>query len=167
RALRGYLRRPWTVAAGVLVLALAALAIVALPSRSDRSLPTPGQAGIAPDVVPTVPPAVAPRIVSVEVKHFRRNPPQKLGKIGVTSEPILFDDDVRVHAQLSVPAYCYLIALNPDGKVQLCEPSTPTEAPAQTDRLDYPQGTVYFPLTDGVGLQAFVLLVSRQPLPPF
>jgi hypothetical protein len=65
-----------------------------------------------------------------------------------------------------VPAYCYLIALNPDGKVQLCEPKE-AEAPARLDQIDYPLGNEYFPLNDGIGLQAFVLLASRRPLPPF
>jgi serine/threonine protein kinase len=168
RALRGYLRRPWTVAAGVLVLALAALAFLAPPSRSDRSLPTSGQAGAAPGLVPTVQPAVAPRIVSFEVKHFRGDQPfVSLGTIGVSPEPILFDDSLRVRARLDVPAYCYLIALNPDGQIQLCDPSEEASAPAQTDQITCPLGNKYFPLNDGTGLQAFVLLASRRPLPPF
>ena len=38
----------------------------------------------------------------------------------------------------------------------------------QTEDIRYPPSeTGYFALSDGLGLQAFVLLASRDPLPPF
>jgi predicted Ser/Thr protein kinase len=146
RALRRFRRRPWMVAVAAAVLGLAALAFFIAPAAT---------------------PSIAPRVLSLEVKHFRGDPPVALGTIGVTPGPTLFDDDVRVHAQLNTPAYCYLIALNADGKTWLCHPPTPTEAPARADAITYPLGNHYFPLNDGLGLQAFILLASRVPLPPF
>ncbi len=145
QALRRFRRRPWMVAVASAVLGLAALASFLAPAA----------------------PAVVPRIVSFEVKYFRGDPPVALGTIGVTPGPFLFDDDVRVHAQLKTPGYCYLIALNPNGMVQLCHPSTDTGPPPRSDQIVYPLDSQYFPLSDGTGFQGFVLLVSRQPLPSF
>ncbi len=135
------------------------------PARTE---PRPPGTSTAPGAVFPMSPAAALRIASFEVKHFRGDkPPKALGTIGGSSSPILFDDDVRVQARFSAAAYCYLIALNPDGKVQLCHPATSTETPPRVEELAYPLGNLYFPLNDGTGLQAFVLLASRAPLPPF
>ena len=145
RAMRRFRRRPWMVAVGAAILGLAALAFFIAPAA----------------------PSMAPRVVSLEVRHFRGEPPTALGTIGKTPGPILFDDDVRVFAQLNTPAYCYLIALNPDGSVQLCHPDTETGPPPRSDQIVYPIDSKYFPLTDGTGFQGFVVLASRQPLPSF
>ena len=146
RPLRRYRRRPWMVAAGAAILGLAALATV-----SFLFMPAP-----------------APHIVSLEVRHTRGEPPQTLGTVGATPGPMLFEDDVKVHARLDTPAYCYLIALNPDGKDQLCLPEEATDRPPRSGRMVYPpESKKYFPLTDGVGLQVFLLVASRKPLPPY
>ena len=167
RAIQSFSRRPRIVAAEAVVLGLAALAIVAPWSRPDRTEQPIGPATVPPAASP-LGPAITLRIVSFKIDHFRgAKPPRSLGPIGESPGPILFDDDVRVHARLNAPAYCYLIALNPDGKVQLCHPLKPTEAPLRADEIAYPGGNLYFPLTDGTGLQAFVLLVSSEPLPPY
>ena len=68
----------------------------------------------------------------------------------------------------SIPAYCFLIALNPNGTTQLCYPKSPEIAPAATAAIDYPPDpTRGFGLTDGAGMQAFVLVASAQPLPAY
>src|SRR5262249_39564173 len=64
------------------------------------------------------------------------------------------------------PAYGYLIALDPDGKGQLCSPSTVTSPPSLSDTIRFDDGTDYV-LTGKPGLQAFVVVASRQPLPPY
>ena len=75
---------------------------------------------------------------------------------------------MRVHARLTTPAYCFLIALNPDGKEQLCVPADASTPPTRSDEVSFPPDpTEGFGLTDGVGLQAFVLVASRDPLPPY
>ena len=91
-----------------------------------------------------------------------------LGEIGAASPAAMLDDDVRVSVQLAAPRYCYLLALNPDGSVQLCVPENEETVPARVEKFDFPTaGTHYFGLTDGAGLQAFVLIASEQPLPPY
>jgi hypothetical protein len=86
--------------------------------------------------------------------------------IGLSSRPVLEGDGAFVSARLSTPAFGYLVALNPDGKVQLCAPPDPDEPPRQSSEIRF-DGTSYFPFTDGPGLQVFLVLASRQPLPPF
>ena len=79
-----------------------------------------------------------------------------------------FNDDVRISATLSEPCHCYLLALNPDGSEQLCYPADADTPPEKTASLEFPERTItFFGLTDGIGLQGFVLLASRQPLPAF
>jgi hypothetical protein len=61
-----------------------------------------------------------------------------------------------------------LIALNPDGSEQLCHPASRKVAPPASVVLSYPPDPKDgYGLTDGVGLQAFVLIASRRPLPPY
>jgi hypothetical protein len=108
------------------------------------------------------------KILAMKIRHYRGEKAVFLGEIGPTSHDIRFNDDIRIHAELSEPAYCYLIAFNPDGKVQMCSPRDETTAPGLTAALDYPPNREEgFPLTDGVGLQCFVLVASRQPLPSY
>jgi predicted Ser/Thr protein kinase len=106
------------------------------------------------------------RIDMMQLDLYRRDPPRDLGLIGESSFAARFqDDDVRVHATLSAPGYCYLIALNPDGTEQLCYPQDAATPPPQAAAIDYPPDpTEGFGLTDGIGLQTFVLVASRQPL---
>ncbi|HLJ95178.1 MAG TPA: serine/threonine-protein kinase [Gemmataceae bacterium] len=79
-----------------------------------------------------------------------------------------FDDLVQLKAEFSEPAYCFLLAFNPDGKDQLCWPADSHQPPQRQDRLIYPpKADSFFSLNDGVGLQAFVLLAARQPLPSY
>jgi hypothetical protein len=86
----------------------------------------------------------------------------------VSTQPILLDDDVRMSVRIDAPAFCYLIALNPDGMVQLCHPQGASELPPRSAEINYPLDELsYFPLIDASGLQAFVVVASRQPLPPY
>lgn len=111
----------------------------------------------------------APR-VRMEVKHYRREkgrivslpPVGGPGYIGAFTE-----DWVRITVDFNAPMHCYLIAFNPNGAEQLCFPSAADQVPPQARDLLYPTGSSYFPLTDGIGLQAFVVLASRQPLLPY
>jgi hypothetical protein len=75
---------------------------------------------------------------------------------------------VRVHFQLSRPAYCYLIAYNPDGEEQLCYPEHDTSSPQPIKEYVYPAGEKVFRFGEkDIALQAFILVASRKPLPPF
>lgn len=83
--------------------------------------------------------------------------------------PAMVDDDIKVRVGFSEPAYFYLVALNPDGTVQLCFPDrddAPQSAPISELRYP-PAADTAFGLTDGAGQQAFVVVASREPLPSF
>lgn len=115
---------------------------------------------------------VAPKgeaeITSFEIRHLRKNTRQQVGIIGETSDVVDLNDSARIRVELTQPRYCFLIAFNPDGKDQLCIPLDRNEVPRLTKSIVYhPQLDMAFRFTDGVGAQAFVLLVSREPLPSF
>jgi predicted Ser/Thr protein kinase len=116
-------------------------------------------------------PSVPLRVEALEVEVHRRipEPAKTLGRIGIdVFEGRYQDDDVRVHARLSAPAYCYVIALNADGKDQLFFPEDPATPPPARTQIDAPADSFTgFGLTDGVGLQGVVVLASRQPLPAY
>jgi hypothetical protein len=103
----------------------------------------------------------------MELEHMQGGSPS-LGMIGLDDiSDCREDDDVRIHARLSAPAYFYLIALHPNGSTQLYYPSDEATPPPISDRLSYPLGDETSPLTDGVGLQGYVLIASRRSLPAY
>ena len=169
RALRHLRWKPRAVAVGAAALAcLASLAFALVWRRSDATTLTSARPLEASAILSAAAPEGRLHITSFEIRHFRGDdPPESLGTIVSLTEPFRFDDDVRVHARINIQSYFYLIALNADGKIQLCSPATPTEPPPRSDAINAPPGGLYFPLKDGVGLQAFVLLASREPLPPY
>jgi hypothetical protein len=153
--------RPFTAPAGPprrrkLLAALAALGLVL---------------GLALSIVggyrqPADPPGL--RVVAFRVSQHRGEDAQFLGDLGLSSFAGRVEDDIRVHARLNRPAYSYLLALNPNGTVQLCHPPGETVPPARGDVLEYPTDPdTYFGLTDGAGVQAFVLVTARKPLPSY
>lgn len=155
KELERFLRRPkWLLR---LASALGAAALLALVLGLMRPWAGPAQTPL--------------RIESLEIRHYREDPAKgtlDLGRVGADSEVCRPDDVVRIRAQLNAPAYCYLIALHPNGQTQLYYPKDETQSPDRLSELDYPLDSGYFsPLTDGEGLQAFVLVASRQQLPSF
>ena len=75
-----------------------------------------------------------------------------------------------VRAELSEPAYAYLIAFRPDGTDELCDPDDEDMPPQKKPQPQYPPPTKSderYRLSEGAGLQAFALVVSRQPLPSY
>ena len=118
--LEAYRQRPYRIAAVAGLVVSAAIAALCW-RQSSRPPPKP------PIVIAAA--AQPLRIESFEVALHRRNPPESLGPIGVSAFEARYEDDVRVHARLSAPGYSYLIALNPDGSVDLCLPGTPMSSP--------------------------------------
>jgi serine/threonine protein kinase len=106
------------------------------------------------------------RIVRMDVRHYRGD--NRKGLVGtVPSLTTSVGDGVRVDAGLSRLSYCYLIAYNPDGREQLCLPEDPQTPPNKVKEFVYPRGENRFVLDNGAGLQAFVLVASQRPLPPY
>lgn len=103
------------------------------------------------------------------------HPEQELidqGQIGVAAFTARLGDLAKVEFALDNPMYVYLIALNPTDdpkfRIQLCYPATQTELPQRLSELTYPASEKsYFPMTDGIGQVAFVLIKSETPLPEF
>jgi hypothetical protein len=120
-------------------------------------------------------PDAGPIEAEITVTHYKDQgpgrPPVPVGEVSertIRSIPPRLKDLVRVRVTLSRPAFGYLIALNPDGKDQLCRPVGSRHPDAPGRELDFPEDLKdYFGLTDGVGVQAFVLVASDRPLPAY
>jgi hypothetical protein len=118
-------------------------------------------------------PAAGPLKVSeFTVTHYRDKGKVLVGDLRTSPAAVRLNDDVRLGVRFSAPAYCYLIAFNPDGSVQLCHPTAeggegaPDARPGQQAAFRYPADDKVFVL-DAAGAQAFVLAASARPLPPF
>ena len=115
------------------------------------------------------------RVTRFEIPHFpkfdeNRYDLQATGLLGRKSFTARVEDDVIVRAELSEPAYSYLIAFRPDGSDELCYPDDESTPPAREQRPQYPppaKSDKRYRLSEGTGLYAFVLVVSRRPLPSY
>jgi hypothetical protein len=121
------------------------------------------------------------KVESLAVTQYRDETARSLGDISASDQPILANDSVRVSVKLSTPAYCYLIAFNPDGTEQLCYPEDakltaifyPKNKDAQAMMTKpgleadfrFPRDQYFEPGMPG--LQVFVLIVAEEPLPPY
>jgi hypothetical protein len=120
-------------------------------------------------------PAASPLQAEIAVEHYKelgdgRHVERRgtISEASLASDPPRFKDLVRVHVTLTRPAYGYLIALNPDGRDQFCAPVGGTVPGSPHLGLDYPkEPKKLFRLSDGVGLQAFVVVASDRPLPAY
>ena len=150
---------------------LAALPVLLGRPAADRE-PPPAPPPARPGATPT--PAATPAALeaTLAVRHYRRGVRPglvlSLGEFGERTASARPGDVARVEARFSAPVYAYLVALNPDGSVQPCEPADAHVAPPSSALVSFPPGEGdYFGFTDGKGLQAFVVVASRHPLPPF
>jgi serine/threonine protein kinase len=91
--------------------------------------------------------------------------------IGILCEDInvaTCDQAVKIHAELTAPSYCMLIALNSDGTTHSCCPEDENIPPPMIQVIDYPTGEDgRFELKDTPGLQGFFLISSQKPLPSY
>jgi hypothetical protein len=102
------------------------------------------------------------RLLSVDFTEQSRGRGGGWEPVGPLKRDARLGDVIRLEAHFSRPAYCYLIALNPDGEEVLWSPSGERMAPAA--RIDL---HLDWELREGLGTQAFVLLATARPLPPF
>jgi hypothetical protein len=153
--------------AAVVACGLVALAVWLWPRRSETATP------VAPPLISG--PAAGPLQAGIAVKHYkelgdgrRAVPHGTISETSLANDPPRLKDLVRIHVTLSRPAYVYLIALNPDGTIQLGVPAGGIVPSSPRTELEYPEDPDnYFWLTDGVGLQAFVVVASDRPLPAY
>ncbi len=166
---RGRRGRPSPARRYAVPVAVAAVALVALAA----SLLWPGSGGR------TGPAAKPPAVTEMRATHFRKkgdNQLERLGDLRTSTSPVRLNDSVQVAADLTTPAYYYLIAFNPKGSKagteQLCQPDDEAGEGAEAAKPN-PRGAVRYPRDDGLftldaaGLQVFVLAASTKQLPPY
>jgi hypothetical protein len=115
-----------------------------------------------------------PRVIDFDVSLFRHSgsgAPEKIGQIGQSTFAALRGGHVQLHVRLDTPAYIQFFAANTTGDIQPLVTSTDDDTPV-VEKMSGPVADLQFPrqelwqLDDATGLQAFVLIASRQPLPP-
>jgi len=172
-------RRIFAVSAAGLGFAAAGLLLVIWgPDRNPappREPPRPRPPDQADAPAGPTKPAPALRVLDLEIEHRPKLNAEsydvkRAGLIGERSFVTRFDDEVAVRAELSEPAYAYLIAFAPDGSIHLCDPLDETRPPPLSDRPALPSdptSSAAYRLNDGVGLHAFAVVASQEPLPAF
>lgn len=162
------------LAVAVFVLGLLAVTAEIVAPRLWRAR-GPGAIGEPRGQTPELHVAAPLAIEEFRVNQFRGKQAKPLGDLRDQADEIRVNDSVRVFARLSAPAYCYLIAFNPDGSEQLCHPAWEGDHPreARAARPEPVSEVRFFPDDKGVfgldatGLQVFVLVASTRPLPPY
>jgi serine/threonine protein kinase len=183
RALGNYqqLRRATPVLAAVAILLAALVPVWALWPQSARTSGartnerTAGSRSTEPRAESPSAPLAELRVTRFEIPLFgkldeQKSDPNRTGLLGRTSFTAREDDDVAVQAELSEPAYSYLIVFRPDGTDELCDPEDEDEPPSHKRQPAYPppaKSNERYRLSEGTGLYAFALVVSRQPLPAY
>jgi serine/threonine protein kinase len=111
------------------------------------------------------------RVKSLNIRHLAKEGAdfRDRGLLGERSMSAQLHDAVTVEAELSRPAYAYLIAFRGDGTSELCFPESETEPPPLTDRPRYPSESrdEAYGLAEGAGLWVFAVVAAEKPLPPF
>ncbi len=164
----GWSRRLRLAAAGVFALLLG-LAIVGFRYAGSRPEEDHTVRELSPE---RHEPAEPLRVRALEVLHLKgvdqgqTKPRCVLGTESFGASP---DDDIKVIARLSRPAYSYLIVFRPDGNDEVLFPQGADVPPKWMDEPRYPstdRGKVYG-LTDGTGLWLVALVASDSPLPAY
>ncbi|HYH69270.1 MAG TPA: hypothetical protein VD866_31545 [Urbifossiella sp.] len=167
----GRRRWPWVVAVG-LAMMLVGVGSWAWP-RPAADIAAPMSSDVAGGVAPPAPPAAPDllRVTALDINHFVRTGPATAAYQGPLGKAVpKLGDQVTVEARLSRPAYAYLVAFGPDGKVHRLTDDRPA---AKAEVLRYPgtvggaEDVVRYGLTDGTGLYVFAVVASDDPLPPF
>ncbi len=145
------------------------------PARTEDGVGGPGAGpktaatADAPRGRPT--PAGPLRVLRLDVVHIAnlQGKGQARGVLGKKSFAAHRGDAVTVEAELSRPAYAYLIAFRPDGTYDLCFPDSDDGPPPLTDRPRFPSKsqTEEYGLDEGEGLEVLAVVASEKPLPPY
>lgn len=107
---------------------------------------------------------------SFEIRHRKQGGDFPLiGKVGEISFRVKEGDAVTLDVQLSDPAFCFIIGFYPNGNEELIFPENEDTIPSLTKNPKYPihDPTNAIGMIDGTGLEAFFVVVSRNPLPPY
>jgi serine/threonine protein kinase len=105
-------------------------------------------------------------IREITINHYRVNGSKLIQFELSDGEDIKVGDDLRISVDLDTARYAFLLALNTDGTIQLCQPESEEEPPEMRSRIElYPDQSSFFTLTEGPGTQAFAIIVSSQKMP--
>jgi serine/threonine protein kinase len=176
RALRFFLHWRWiaNAVATTCLLIVAVVAVILNQANTPRDRSGSANDHFVPSTTRApLPRAEALRVISLRIEHLAKhgeNAFEPKGGLGEQSFAVCADDDVMVQAELSEPAYAYLIALRPDGVVEICDPEDPAAVPEKTRAPRYPpppNPDVVYRLDNGAGLQAFAVVASRTQLPAY
>jgi serine/threonine protein kinase len=170
------------VTAAVVLLAVAALVswVVARDRTPIADIPESSRVDLnalpsKPEPAPPLPPiaSVPLRVTKFNVNHYTHMPDADVlrGVLGEKTFSPALNDRVRVAVQLSKPGYAYVIALRPDGVVDLCFPADEEMPPPLTDTPRYPSPPAdpddSYGLKEGEGLWVFAVVASEKPLPSY
>jgi hypothetical protein len=117
------------------------------------------------------------RVVRYPHLEKDQDDPKEQGEIGKDTFTTRYDDVVRAEAELSEPGHAFLITFTPDGKHTLLWPCDEKGKPDARRPPPLAKAARYHATDEGRGFrleenpeggtQAFVLVASREPLPPF
>jgi serine/threonine protein kinase len=160
--------RGW-LAVGLLLLGLLGLAGWAWFGRAGLPTAAPSPPGDPHRGTPGV--AAKPLTIHLHVWRLAQQgfniKPCELGGRGGAFR-VRLNEQVEPKAEFSEPVYAYMLAFNPAEKATDLEqfiPGGEEHAPPQKDAKLDPKK--WITLNDGEGLQAFAVVASRQPLPPY
>ncbi|HVC98970.1 MAG TPA: protein kinase [Pirellulales bacterium] len=146
--------------------------------------PDPSGSGVSPKVgvfgnagaeAATIEPSTAPPDeikATMRIEQFRAGPADEmtsLGNLGDHGGGTRVGDRVAVEAEMDVPCYAYLLAVNPDASCQLLFPEPDAEQVTIecVRRFVCPVKPDDYLTLDAAGGTAFVLVASREPLGAF
>ncbi len=177
QALRGFLRlRPIKLAAtavGVLLTTVVGLMLISprlVPRASVFASPSAVNPGTSAPLANARTPSRPAVLNIVHMARRGENAFDLRGNLGERSFSVQAGDDVTIQAELTVPAYAYLIAFRPDGVDEICDPEDMDAKPRKTTGPRYPpqfKSDRVYRLNDGSGLIAFALVMSKTPLPSY
>lgn len=98
--------------------------------------------------------------------RFTQDDAVRLGVVGAHDEKVRLEDDLRARIRFNTPVHAFVYAINTDGSIQLCWPSSPQQPPSAATEIEvYPESDLYLHLAEGVGRQALIVVASENPLP--
>ncbi|MEM9827880.1 MAG: serine/threonine-protein kinase [Planctomycetota bacterium] len=109
---------------------------------------------------------VEPWLPTMTLTHFHRVDDQDIAGELFRNGPVTEGDALQIRGSFTESWFVQLVAVNPDGVVQVCVPEFESESPSEAVKsFNYPKSGG-FGFTDGAGQQTFVLRYSSKPLPP-
>ncbi len=160
------------VGVGIVMLLVAALVIWRLVGNAAES--TADTKGSVATSLSPAQPAAEPVSGQISLRIWSPQQPERRGKLldepGML--PLAADDQVRVEAELSRPAYAYILWVDGQGKVSPVYPWTPgdwsqrPEVETKVARLSLPeQLDTGWELEPSTGMETLLLLGRDEPLP--